>query len=65
MVAVFTGPGHLCDLSRKGHGHSSKQLSGRLGIRYSFGCFSRIQKLLGRTETRTRDTMCFQSIRIV
>ena len=30
-----------------------------------FGCFSRINKLLGRTERRTRDSMCFQSIRRV
>ena len=30
-----------------------------------FGCFSRIKKLLGRTETRTRDRICFQSIRTV
>ena len=29
------------------------------------GCFSRIQKLLGRTETRTRDMICFQAIRTV
>ena len=39
--------------------------SGRLGIRDSFGCFSRIKKLLGRTEMRTRDGVCFQSIRTV
>ena len=28
-------------------------------------CFSRIQKLLGRTETRPRERKCFQSIRTV
>ena len=27
-----------------------------------FVCFSRIKKLLGRTETRTYDRMCFQAI---
>ena len=31
----------------------------------SFECFSRIKKLLGRTETRTRDSQCVQSIRTV
>ena len=30
-----------------------------------FVCFSRIKKLLGRTETRTCDKMCFQTIRTV
>ena len=45
--------------------HSNKQSRMRRGIRDSFGCFSRIKKLLGRTETRTRDRMCFQSIRTV
>ena len=30
-----------------------------------FGCFSRIKKLLGRTETRTRDRRYCQSIRTV
>ena len=44
--------------------HSNKQSRGRLGIRNSFGCFSRI-KNLGRTETRIRDRMYFQSIRTV
>ena len=31
-----------------------------VGLRGSFWLFSRITKLLGRTETRTRDRMCFQ-----
>ena len=30
-----------------------------------FGCFSRITKLIGRTETRTRERMCFQTIQTV
>ena len=30
-----------------------------------FGCFSRIKKLLGRTETRIRDRMYCQSIRTI
>ena len=30
-----------------------------------FGCFSRIKKLLGRTETRTRDRMYCQTVRTV
>ena len=45
--------------------HSNKQSCGRLGVRDSFGCFSRIEKLLGQTETRTHDRTCFQSIRTV
>ena len=45
--------------------HSNKQSRMRHGIRDSFGCFSGIQICLGRTETRTRDRMCFQSIRTV
>ena len=40
-----------------------KTVRGRLGIRDSFGCFSRIKKCIGRIETRTRDRVCFQSIR--
>ena len=39
--------------------HSNKQ------SRDSFGCFSRIKKLLGQAETRTHDRICFQSIRTV
>ena len=35
--------------------YSIDHLRGRRGIRYSFGCFSRIKKMLGRIETRTRD----------
>ena len=30
-----------------------------------YGCFSHIQKMLGRTETRTRDRMYCQAIRTV
>ena len=30
-----------------------------------FGVFSRIKKILRRTETRTRDRICFQTIRSV
>ena len=54
-------------LALNGHSvlHSNKQSRMRCGIRDSFGCFSRIKKLLGRTETRTRDRICFQSIRTV
>ena len=46
-------------------GHSSKQSRGRLRIRDSFWVFFAYKKWLGRTETRTRDRMCFQSIRTV
>ena len=42
--------------------HSNKQSRGRLGIRDSFRCFFAYTKILGRTETRTRETKCFQSI---
>ena len=45
--------------------HSNKQSCVRRDIRDSFGCFSRIIKLLGRTETRTCDSMCVQTIRTV
>ena len=45
--------------------HSNKQSRMRRGIRDSFGCLSRIKKVLGRTEMRTRDMMCVQSIRTV
>ena len=38
---------------------------GRRGIRYSFGCFSRMKKMLGRIETRTRDRIYCQTIRAV
>ena len=88
-MAVFTGRGHLCNLSRKAPpgavvagptgrcrstmtaltgGAGSFKLNNRAGdseFAIVFGCFSRIKKLLGRTETRTRDRMCFQSIRTV
>ena len=37
----------------------------RCGIRYSFGDFSRIKKMLGRIETRTRDMIYCQTIRTV
>ena len=37
---------------------------GRRGIRYSFGCFSRI-KMLGRIETRARDSIYSQTIRTI
>ena len=45
--------------------HSNKQSCVRRGIRDSFECFSRIKKLLGRTETPSCDRMCFQKIRTV
>ena len=38
---------------------------GRRGIRNRFGCFSRIQKMLGLIETRTRDRIYCQTIRTV
>ena len=38
---------------------------GRRSIRYSFGCFLRIKKMLGRIETRTRDRIYCQMIRTV
>ena len=46
-------------------GHSSKQSRGRLEIHDSSWVFFGYKKLLGRTETRTRDMMCFQSLRTV
>ena len=56
-------------------GHSACDNAGRwpfkskhgLATRFTrgFGSFSRIKKLLGRTETRTRDRMYCQTIRIV
>ena len=45
--------------------HSNKQSRMGRGIRDRFGCFSRINKFLGRSEMRTRDRICFQSIRTV
>ena len=45
--------------------HSNKQSRVQRGIRDSFGCFSHINKLLGRTETQTCDRMCFQTIQTV
>ena len=45
--------------------HSNKHSRWRLGIPDRFRCFSRIKKCLGRTEARTHDGMCFQSIRTV
>ena len=45
--------------------HSNKQSCVRRDIRDSFGCFSRIIKVLGRTETLTCDSMCVQTIRTV
>ena len=45
--------------------HSNKQSRVRGGIRNSFGSFSHIKKFLGRTETRTCDRMCFQTIQTV
>ena len=43
------------------------QINTRAGdpVSRGFGCFSRIKKLLGRTETQTRDRMYHQSIRTV
>ena len=43
------------------------QINTREGDPVSRGsvCFSGIKKLLGRTETRTCDRMCFQTIRTV
>ena len=38
---------------------------GRLCINDRFGFFSRIKQILGRTETRTRDRICFQTIRSI
>ena len=35
------------------------------GIRDSFGCLSRIKQFIGRTEARTRDRMCCQTIRTI
>ena len=45
--------------------HSNKQSRMRCGIHNSFGCFFAFKQILGRTETRTRDRMCFQSMRTV
>ena len=45
--------------------YSLDQSRGRRGIRYSFGCFSRIKKMLGRIDTRTRDRIYCQTIRTV
>ena len=41
------------------------KLARESGFAIMFGCFSRINKFIGRTETRTSDRMCFQSIRTV
>ena len=38
---------------------------GRLCINDMFGVFSRIKQIIGRTETRTRDRICYQMIRSV
>ena len=48
-------------------GHWPFKSTHELATRFTrgFGSFSRIQKLLGRTETRTRDRMYCQTIRIV
>ena len=43
--------------------YSIEHSRGRRGIRYSFGCFSRIKKMLGRIETRNRDRIYCQTIR--
>ena len=45
--------------------HSNKQSCVRRDIRDSFGCFSRIIKVLGRTETLTCESMCVRTIRTV
>ena len=45
--------------------HSNKQSCVRRDIRDSFGCFSRIIKVLGRTKTLTCDSMCVRTIRTV
>ena len=45
--------------------HLNKQSRVRCGICDSFGCFSRIKKLIGRTGTQTCDRMRFQTIRTV
>ena len=45
--------------------NSNKQSRVGRSIRDSFGCFSRIKELLGLTETRTCDRMCFKTIQIV
>ena len=82
IVAVLTGRGHLCDLSRcrrsdwsvpLNHDRTYRrrwviQVNNRAGdseFAIFFGCFSHIKKFLCRTEARTRDGMCFQSIRTV
>ena len=44
--------------------HSNKHSHGRHGFREFLGVF-RVKKLLGRTETWTRERKCFQSIRTV
>ena len=44
--------------------HSNKHLRGQSGFP-RFCVFSHIKKLLGRTEARTCDMMCFQTIRTV
>ena len=41
------------------------KLARESGFAIVIGCFSRIKQILGRTETRTRDRMRFQSIRTV
>ena len=43
----------------------NSRAGGGLGIRDSFGCFSRIKECLGRTETRARERKCFQLIRTI
>ena len=45
--------------------HSNKIGAGDSVFAIVLGFFSRIKKLLARTETRTRDRICFQSIRTV
>ena len=45
--------------------HSNKHWRGRPGFSELLGVFSHMTKLLGRTETRTRDRMYCQTIRTV
>ena len=45
--------------------YCNKQSRVRGGIRDSFGCFSRLKQILGRTETPIRDRMYCRTIRTV
>ena len=45
--------------------HWNKEHAGDSVLMIGLGFFSRIKQILGRTETRTRDRICFQTIRSV